>query len=348
MSDTLLPTVLIDPNVEVNIILREIYYRLQGYYQNAEQLLKAAKKEGHNFSIDNVKKFLHKQILWQRYSPKPKYIPRASYNRITIPNFAHQADLLYLHHDTEGRYIYKYCLCVCDVASRYRGVYPLYERSSESVAKGFKEIYKNDTYLIWPKVLHIDKGTEFKGEVIELMKKKNVQIRVGNSKRSQCIVERFNKTLARKLYRIQDAKELVSDSQSNKKWVRNLQIVVNELNNTVTCLIKMKPIDAIKLEKVDALPSKPASYPVSFMESRLQSMTPVRYLLEDNELEGGRRRATDPNWSNDIYYVKYSQVTKEQPVLYRLKKMPHRYFVREELLVVPEDSELPPKNILNY
>ena len=103
MPDTLLPTVLIDPNVEVNIILREIYYRLQGYYQNAEQLLKAAKKEGHNFSIDNVKKFLHKQILWQRYSPKPKYIPRASYNRITIPNFAHQADLLYLHHDTEGR-----------------------------------------------------------------------------------------------------------------------------------------------------------------------------------------------------------------------------------------------------
>ena len=89
MSNTLLPTVLIDPSVEVNIILREIYYRPQGYYQNAEQLLEASKKAGHKFSIDDVKKFLYKQILWQRYSPKPKYIPRASYNRITIPNFAH-------------------------------------------------------------------------------------------------------------------------------------------------------------------------------------------------------------------------------------------------------------------
>ena len=76
-------------------------------------------------------------------------------------------------------------------------------------------------------------------------------------------------------------------------------------------------------------------------------MTPVRYLLEDNKLEGGKRRATDSNWSNDIYYVKYSQVAKDQPVLYRLKKISHRYFVREELLIVPENSELSPTNILN-
>ncbi len=74
-------------------------------------------------------------------------------------------------------------MCICDVASRYRGVYPLYDRSSESVAKAFKEIYKNDTYLIWPKELHVDKGTEFKGEIIELMKRKNVRIRVGQYKK---------------------------------------------------------------------------------------------------------------------------------------------------------------------
>src|SRR5947207_4901024 len=74
MSNTLLPTVLIDPNVEVNIILRRLYYRPEGYYQNAEQLFEAAKKAGRKFSIDNVEKFLHKQMLWQKYSPKPKYI----------------------------------------------------------------------------------------------------------------------------------------------------------------------------------------------------------------------------------------------------------------------------------
>ena len=75
-------------------------------------------------------------------------------------------------------------------------------------------------------------------------------------------------------------------------------------------------------------------------------MTPVRYLLEIGEYEGGRKRATDPNWSNDIYYIEFAQVYEGQPVLYRLKKIPYRFFVREELLVVPYDSELPPLSVL--
>jgi hypothetical protein len=344
MANPSLPTIIIDPNVEVNIILRNIFYSLKGLYQTAKQLQEAAKQKGYNFHIDKVKEFLHKQIIWQRFSPRPKYIPRASYNKITIPNLAHQADLLYLTHDKVGKYIYKYCLCVCDVASRFKAAVPLYDRTSDHVAKAFEKIYGDKNCpIVWPKVLHIDDGSEFKGHVIDLMKRKKVRIRVGKTKRSQCIVERFNKTLARKLYRIQDVNDLVNKLESDKKWVQNLPIIINELNNTVSRLIKMKPWDAIKLDNVYALPSKPARRPVGSKEPRLPYMIPVRYLLEDGELEGGRRRATDPNWSEKIYYVKYSQVSKNQPVLYRLKKIPHRFFVREELLVVPEDSEYPPK-----
>jgi hypothetical protein len=89
MSNTSFPRVLIDPSVEVNVILREIYYRPEGYYQTAEQLQKVAEKEGHKFNIDDVKKFLHKQAIWQIHSSRPHYIPRVSYNRITIPNTVH-------------------------------------------------------------------------------------------------------------------------------------------------------------------------------------------------------------------------------------------------------------------
>ena len=108
----------------------------------------------------------------------------------------------------------------------------------------------------------------------------------------------------------------------------------------------MKPKDAIRLKHVNAIPSRPAKRHVGFMEPRLSYMTPVRYLLEDSEFEGGRCRATDPNWSSDIYYIKYSQVSKDQPVLYRLKKIPYHFFVREELLEVSEDSEDPPNYYL--
>ncbi len=346
MSNTSLPQIIIDPNVEVSIILRQIYYSPEGYHQSVKQLCEEVERRGLKINERVVENFLKKQVIWQKYSPRPVYIPYASYNRITIPNSVHQADLIYLTHDEINGKIYKYCLCVCDVASRYKGVCELEDRSSENVAKAFRRIYRN-TLLIWPKILQVDDGSEFKGEVRRLMESKNVRIRIGKTKKGQCIVERFNKTLAKKIYKIQDASDqLLPPPLRSRKFVRNLQRIVNSFNNTTSRLIRMKPIDAINKEKVEALPSRPTLRPIGFEEKRLESMTPVRYLLENSEYEGGRRRATDPNWSNDIYFIEFAQVCKGQPVLYRLKKIPHRFFVREELLVVPHDSELPPKSVL--
>ena len=346
MSNTSLPQIFIDPNVEVKIILRQVYYRPEGYYQTAEQLQQAAKSMGFNINIIDADKFIKKQVIWQKYSPRPIYIPCASYNRITIPNSVHQADLIYLTHDEINGKIYKYCLCICDVASRYKAVCALEDRSSKNVAEAFRDRYRN-TLLNWPKVLQVDDGSEFKGEVRKLMESKNVKIRIGKTKKGQCIVERFNKTLAKKIYKIQDASDqLLPPPIRSRKFVRNLQKIVNSFNNTISRLIKIKLIEAIKMEKVEALPSQPALRPIGFKEKRLESMTPVRYLLENSEYEGGRRRATDPNWSNEIYYIEFAQVCEGQPVLYRLKKIPHRFFVREELLVIPHDSELPPVSVL--
>lgn len=343
------PIINIDPLEETNIILRNIYYKPYGLYQTLNKFLEAIKQEGHEFDPEIVKKFLHKQAIWQVHSPKPKYIPRVSFNRITIPNYAHQADLLYMPHDMIGKFVYKYCLCICDVASRYKAAYPITERSAYNVAIAFKNVYKSsDIALCWPKVLQVDNGSEFKGEVIDLMKRKKIRIKIGNTHRSQCIVERFNRTLATKLFRIQDAAELLFPTIGRyRKWVKNLQSVIKAHNNTYSRLINMSPANAIRLGEVFARPAQPASRPVGFLESRLLSMCPVRYLLEPGELEGGRRRATDMNWSPEIYYVKYSQVCKNQPVMYRLKKIPYRFFVREELLVIPSDTELPSASILN-
>ena len=213
------------------------------------------KSRGLKISERDVEKFLKKQVIWQKYSPRPVYIPCASYNRITIPNSVHQADLIYLTHDEINGKVYKYCLCVCDVTSRYKGVCELEDRSSGNVAKAFRRIYRN-TLLIWPKILQVDDGSEFKGEVKRLMESKNVRIRIGKTKKGQCIVERFNKTLAKKIYKIQDASDqLLPPPLRSRKFVRNLQRIVNSFNNTTSRLIRMKPIDAINKEKVEALPS---------------------------------------------------------------------------------------------
>ena len=60
------------------------------------------------------------------------------------------------------------------------------------------------------------------------------------------IVERFNRTLADRLFGYQYHKELEDPLKSNREWVSRLQNVVSALNNEKTRLIGMKPIDAIK------------------------------------------------------------------------------------------------------
>ena len=59
-------------------------------------------------------------------------------------------------------------------------------------------------------------------------------------------MERFNGTLADKLFSYQYHIELEDPSKSNREWVSRLQNGVSALNNEKTRLIEMKPIDAIK------------------------------------------------------------------------------------------------------
>ena len=134
-----------------------------------------------------------------------------------------------------------------DVASRYKGAYQLATKSSKEVAQAFQWIYEN-TPLTYPKTLIIDDGKEFYGDVTKLMEKHDALMQRGDSSqhRSQVIVERFNRTLADRLFSYQYHKELEDPSKSNSEWVSRLQNVVSALNNEKTRLIGMKPVDAIK------------------------------------------------------------------------------------------------------
>ena len=139
--------------------------------------------------------------------------------------------------------------------------------------------------------------------------------------RSQGIVERFNRTLADRLFSYQYHKELEDPSKSNREWVSRLQNVVNALNNEKTRLIGMKPIDAIKKTLVEQGFSQPVK---EYKEKLLDVGTKVRYLYESGELEGyqykgeRRKRSTDPIWSVDAHKIKDRYVQKHQPTLYYL------------------------------
>ena len=74
-------------------------------------------------------------------------------------------------------------------------------------------------------------------------------------------------------------------------------------------------------------------------------------MLNPVELESRRKCATDCNWSPQVYHIKESLIQKNQLVLYWLVDDDDnglkRSFVREELIVIPPDTELPPQWVLS-
>ena len=67
------PQILIDPDeakrIEKNLILRDIYYCLTGYYSNPKSLRNTCKKKGYRFHLKDVKDWLGHQQSYQIYMP---------------------------------------------------------------------------------------------------------------------------------------------------------------------------------------------------------------------------------------------------------------------------------------
>ena len=325
--------------------LSNVYYSPRGYWKGFAAIKRLA--EAAKVSEDEARTWLKKQALWQVYLPAPRHIPRPKFD-VGVPNEVHQADLLFLPHDTVRRKRYKYALTVVDVASRFKAAEPLATKEAKEVADALSRIYKRGP-LRWPKLLQVDPGREFMGAVNQLLAKHNVQVRRGrvDIHRDQGIVERFNRTLAERLFGHQYAQELVDPSTRSVEWVHRLPAVVAALNGEVTRLTGKRPSEAIKAKMVAQKPSSTVpGRPVGLREQKLPSGVGVRYLYQPGELEGGRRRATDPVWSLEIYKLARAVAKTGEPVVYYLVDGPQRGFVREELMIVPPDTKLPPDDVV--
>ena len=128
--------------------------------------------------------------------------------------------------------------------------------------------------------------------------------------------------------------------------------LVDELNDTETEMIGMKPKDAIKLDEVPLVARE--SYPP---EEVLPEDGLYRYLLQPGEEhDDQRRRATDRIWSKGTYRLREIAENPGNHVMYYLLDGPdstfvpaqQRAFVSEELMLIPEDTELPPDYVQEW
>ena len=121
-----------------------------------------------------------------------------------------------------------------------------------NVAEIIADIYKAGP-LTYPKIFQCDNGCEFKGEVTKMLEKQEVKIQQVTMKYKHthtAFVEALNKILAERLFKGQDAQEFNDPERVSSRWVKHLYGLVDEINNTETEKIGIKPKDAIKLKEV--------------------------------------------------------------------------------------------------
>jgi len=322
--------------------LNEIYYKPEHVWVGNEAIEKLQEA---GFKPRTVKKFLGRQALWQVHIPPPKKVDHPHYD-VTKPNKLHQFDLMYMPGDKLYGNKYKYILTGIDVASRYKVARPLKTKKPAEVAKMIGDIYKVGP-LTWPEVFQCDNGSEFKASTKTLLEKHDVKVNSTTTAYKHthtALVEAFNKQLAKRLFKAQDAQELNDPETTATTWVKQLHKVVEQMNNRKTAMIAMKPVDAIKLDEV---PLKRIACGSAMSKYRKEKVLPedgsYRYLLQPGEEHGDqRKRATDSTWSRGTYRLSEIVQDTGNRVLYYLQDGPKRAFVREELMQIPEGTQKPP------
>ena len=111
-----------------------------------------------------------------------------------------------------------------------------------------------------------------------------------------------------------------------------------------TEMIGMKPKDAIKLNEVPLVDQESCPPEEVLPEDGL-----YQYLLQPiEEHDDQRRRATDRIWSKGTYRLREIVEHPCNHVMYYLKDGPERAFISEELMLIPEDTELNPDYVQEW
>src|ERR1700730_2208589 len=159
-----------------------------------------------------------------------------------------QADLVDMQLYSQENEGYNYMLTVIDCFSRFAFAKVLKNKSGDEVKNAFESIFNESNRI--PKKIQTDQGTEFYNvQVKKLFNDNNIIHFSVYSDVKACMVERFNRTLKSKMWK-------VFSERKNHKYIDILDDLVSNYNNSFDNTIKMTPFEASKKEntlKVDRI-----------------------------------------------------------------------------------------------
>ena len=214
---------------------------------------------------------------------------------------------------------FRYILTCIDVLSCY------------AWADAIADIFTTSSRM--PKRKQSDEDKEFyNAPVKRLLESKNIELFSVKSPNKAALVERFNRTLKSKIWRM-------FTSRNNQKWLNDLPHIVNAYNHSVHRVIKMKPAD---VDETNAM----------IVWERLYGKDPRHRSTLRNVHKGDRVRISKvkgkfekgylPNWSREEFTVDNIN-TKFLPSMVRLKDYHGEYieggFYGDEIQKIKRDAD---------
>ena len=186
---------------------------------------------------------------------------------------------------------YKYILTVIDFFSKHSWCYPLKNKNSNEIINSFKDIFKKSKRK--PKMIQSDEGSEFTNKQVQnFFNDNNIKWYHTYNRDIKCsICERFNRTILNKIYKN-------FTLNNNTIWIKDLNKLVKEYNNSYHRTIKMKPIDASKKSNENIV-RKNYNFEITDRIPKFSIGDKVRVSLLKNTFEKGYTS----NWSEQIYII---------------------------------------------
>ncbi|CAB4033161.1 uncharacterized transposon-derived [Paramuricea clavata] len=216
--------------------LSQIYYNPESpaSFGGIDSIYRVVKDEGkHQISRNKIRLWLQKQDTYTLHK-SVRY--RFKRNRVIVGAIDEQweADLVIMDSISKYNNGFKYILTVIDVLSKYAWAEPIRTKTGENLVKAFEKILKKGRK---PETFHSDKGTEFMNQKFQaFLKKHNIRFFTTQNETKASIVERFNRTLKRKMWKYFTAKNTL-------KYVDILQKLVKSYNHSRHRSIGMRPVD---------------------------------------------------------------------------------------------------------
>ena len=309
-------------------ILNDEFYKKHNYFGRDKLFNLLRDKYGEEIapSRRQIADWLKQQEINQLYAPS-KGKPKEIKSSMTTPNKILAMDLVNMEKfQVKG---YKYLLNAIDMSSRYVYSVALKNKKEGEVLNGFKKIYNKSKI----KAVRSDNGSEFISDVFKDYLEKNgiKQILSEASKpQSNGMIERANATIKEL---IQKALEI----NENFDWVKNLNKLIENINNSQHSITGFTPNDIQKAYKSNDKIVLDSAYDKELKKKKSNISREVFEVGDTVRLYRPSNK-TRQSWSDEVYeIIRVYKPKKSYSVYeYKVEGFPDRFKEEELLKVVGE------------